>query len=72
MYVVGEEKTTRCTNKFKIENTNPMIKTTYSESGWVTEDVMIKYLTDIIIPAANGRPCGLMLDSYSAYKTEQV
>jgi len=49
-----------------------MIKTTYSESGWVTEDVMIKYLTDIIIPAANGRPCGLMLDSYSAYKTEQV
>ena len=49
-----------------------MIKTTYSESGWVTEDVMIKYLTDIIIPAANGRPCGLMLDSYSAHKTEQV
>jgi len=72
LYVVGEGKTTRCTIKFKIENNNQLLKTTYSESGWVTEEVMLKYLKDIIVPVSNGRPCGLMLDSYAAHKTEQV
>ena len=68
LYFIGKGKTMRCTDKFGPDSEYYY----HSESGWMTEDVMLQYLDEIIVPASNGQCCGLVLDSYSAHITDAV
>ena len=40
--------------------------------GWMTEDIMVRYIYDIIRPHLNGRSGALLLDAYRAHWTSKV
>lgn len=70
LYFIGKGKTMRCTNKFG--DAYDAAYYCYSESGWMKEDTMHHYLDDVVIPASDGRPCALVMDSYRAHITDGI
>ena len=44
---------------------------TFAERGWMTEELMIRLLNDIILPYANGRLVVLLMDAYKAHWTDR-
>src|SRR6185437_9142013 len=39
----------------------------YTDSGWVNEGVMVRWLNDVVKPYTQSRPAALILDDYSAH-----
>jgi hypothetical protein len=48
------------------------VKLYYSEKGWINENIMLKWLNDVVNPYTHSRPAALIMDSYKAHWTNAV
>jgi hypothetical protein len=69
LYFVAAGKTARCETKHAVPSPHLI---SHSPSGWMTEDLMLHYLRHLVYEFTEGQPCGLILDGYSAHKTDAV
>jgi DDE superfamily endonuclease len=68
--VIMKGKTERCLAKtMMIDNTNIILK--YSESGWISCDILESIL-EYIYQLAGGQKCALILDSYGVHEDEKI
>lgn len=78
LMVICKGKTYRCQQKItespvlKKHITRQKLFVTYSESGWTTEDISIRYLEWLKHGYAGGNPFALLWDVYSTHRTENV
>lgn len=57
--------TLKCDNEIKMTIYN-------SPNGWSNEDLIIKWLDDILLPYVKGKHCILLWDTYEAHKSDKV
>jgi len=66
--------TRRCLRR--IENSNCVslqrVRLYYSAKGWVSSDIMLKWLQDVVQPYTRSSPAALILDSFSAHFAPNV
>lgn len=68
--VIMKGKTEKCLVKTMMtNNTNIMLK--YSESGWISCDILESILK-YILQLSGGQECALILDSYGVHKDEKI
>jgi hypothetical protein len=48
------------------------IKSYFSDSGWINNGIMLRYLREIVWPYIGNHPAALILDDYKAHWTEDV
>jgi hypothetical protein len=67
-------KTPRCLKKIQEGASSDVRKVQlyYSEKGWINEEIMQRYLHDVLLPYTNSLPAALILDSYPAHFTPAV
>jgi hypothetical protein len=46
--------------------------TDHANKGWVTEEVMVRYIHNIIAPYTQDKPSALIVDDYDPHKTDKV
>lgn len=69
--ILAKGKTDKCTNKFKINESNVIEHYVWrSDYGWTDEDVMKRYLS--FLHNIHPEPCALVLDSFRAHITGNV
>ena len=56
----------------KLDNIPSKVHGFFSESGWMTSDIMLQYLREIILPYTKKRKCALIVDTYEAHFTPEV
>lgn len=67
-------KTDRCLDKIKKDASAAVgkVRLYYSESGWINEGIMQRWINDVLLPATLSRPAALILDDYAAHWTQPV
>ena len=77
LYVLGTGTTPRCEKSLVTKETDLEYKTDHAERGWMTEDVMKRYLLWLRNQMntkhnAEGKTIHLILDVYAAHRTDAV
>jgi hypothetical protein len=72
--VVIRGKTPRCLRKIteRASSTVKKVKLYFATKGWTTEDVMLKWLQEVVQPYTASRPAALVLDSFKSHFTPAV
>ena len=67
-------KTDKTLNKVRMGASSVVnrVRLYYSESGWVTEAIMLRWVKEIIQPYTHSAPAALILDDYAAHWTPSV
>ena len=59
-------------DKLKKLNLGKSIIGAYSKNGWITSELMIKFMSESILLYTKGNLCALSLDDYHAHWTQEV
>jgi hypothetical protein len=74
MCVILKGTTERCLAKVRSEAnaTVRKVKLFYSETGWINQGIMLRWLKEVVHPYTNGRHAAIILDDYAAHWTPPV
>jgi hypothetical protein len=69
LWILAKGRTQRCEQKF---GTHPNVLVSHTDSGWVTENLVVASIQWLSREIANGSPCALILDVYPTHRTDFV